>query len=430
MRHNQARFSGTNKDFIRTPYEAQTAKIWQRFTALLFSLRLLTLTGLMGMTTACVAQEPNSQLLTANAPPDYLALLGKAATAGGVIMAIIGIVKAVNEWTAIGRKNKALNRTTQLAALIQATTKMTTSQADASLLSGLRESAELEFMKAAARCYPVKRLPSKIRQLFLLYLPPQPLAIIPHFLFFSLCSLTGIALFAVGDNALDRTADANDLLAIVMIVCVTCLMQRWAALELRKANKIVLPTKHLRFGISWYPANSHWGLLSNSLLIFYGVGLLWSVLSGGASDNSVIFALWPYWQRLVMALVSCALVPIYYLWSRAESMNHSGAIKPLTLRGLGRDAFRLRPLDRFAGLLAFCLATIWCLVLVLDMRLASRIALLPDGVAGTLGLGRAWATLVPTVLFEGVFPWIAIYRGLPDLLDHGRAAAQGVECNG
>jgi hypothetical protein len=412
---------------MRAPVQARIVKFRQRFSVRLVALRLLTLTGLTGM---CLAQEPNSQAFRETAPSHLVAYISVAAAIGTVITVAIGIAQAVAAWTASGRKNRALMRATQLAALIEATVKMAPSQIDAPFLLELRESAEREFIQAAGRCYPAKQLPSKVRQLFLIYLPPRMLAYIPHFLFFSLCSLAVIAVFEIGDSILDRTAGADDLMVFFLIACLICFMQRWAALELRKRNNVVLQRKHLRCGINWYPANSYWGLLSNALLITCLAGLPLNFLSGGSAVSHTMVSVWPHWQRLVMTLVGCTLIPTYYLWSRAESLHPSRTTKPLSPSYIARRAVDFRFPECLVGTLAFCLLTLWCFVLLFDLRFVPRIASFPNGTAGRFGFAGGCTIILSGLLFDGVFPWIAVYRGLRDLLDHGRAAPQEVRHDG
>jgi len=231
--------------------------------------------------------------------------------------------------------------------------------------------------------------------------------------------------FGISSDILDKSASADDLVVFLEIVGLICFMQRWAALEWRKSRAIDLKPLRLRRAIDWYPANTFLGLLANSVLVANLGGLL--SLFGGSLYREPFDSAWPHWQHLIIVLVGCPTIPIAYFWSRSEFMHYSGAIRPLPLRDVIRAVISFRSPERLAGAFAFFFLTIWSVILLLDLRFVPRIASFPDGSVGTLGFGAAWAITLAVFLFSGVIPWIAVYRGLPNLFDRGRATRQEVQ---
>jgi len=232
------------------------------FLSLNLALRLLTVGYLIGLAHTYCAQTPDAQTVTDSTSAENLRYIREALQVGSAITIALGIMKGIAEWTAAGRKNKALERVARLATLIDATTKVSFSEECAAFISGIRVTAEEEFMRATDRCYRPKSVPSKIRRAFLIYLPPRPWAYVPHFFFFSLCSLV---VFGFGSEVLDKTADMKDFIAFLSIACLIYFMQRWAAFEWRKSRAIELTPIHLKYGVCWYPANTFLGLVANSL---------------------------------------------------------------------------------------------------------------------------------------------------------------------
>lgn len=294
--------------------------------------------------------------------------------------------------------------------------------------SELLENAQREFSVAAGRCYRPKELPSKGRRAFLIYLPPRLLAYIPHFLFFTSCALAVSAAIGIGGDVLDKTAEPSDLFVVLIILVLAFFMQQWAALEWRKNKGIPLPPRQLFRLLSWYPANTFLGLLSNSLLVVYFSSLVLAFTAKDSTPPSFIF-IWPSWQRIVMTLVACPIIPTIYLWSRSEYLLYSEKVRQLSLGDIMRLEARSMPGQSLIGLLVFFLLTIWCLVLLSDLRFVGRIALSADGSVGTAGLVGAWSAMIVVLLLYGFVPWIAVYRGLSDLLDYGPAAKQEVKCD-
>jgi len=260
----------------------------------------------------------------------------------------------------------------------------------------------------------------------LVYLPPRLGAYIPHFFFFSLCAL---AAFGIGSDVLDKTADADDLFAFGAMGVLICFMQQWAALEWRKSEGIILPLRHLNNRIDWYPANTFLGLLSNFFFIVYFIELLLAFTATPSLYQSG-YSVWPLWQRVVLAIVGCPLTAVAYLWSRAEYLHSLGEIKPLSLCDMIHRAARSKTPESVIGLLVFFLLTIWCLILLLDLTFVQRIASFPDGSVGTVGSAGGSAATVTVLFLYGVIPWIAVYRRLSDLLDHGHTTTREVKCDG
>jgi hypothetical protein len=204
-------------------------------------------------------------------------------------------------------------------------------------------------------------------------------------------------------------------------------MQQWAALEWRKGQGIVLSPRRLYHGLRWYPANSFWGLFANSLLVVYPIFLAFSFAAASASYQN--FSVWPFWQLVVFSLVGCHLIVVAYLWSRAEYLLYSGRVRLLSMRDLMRRATQPQTPESWIGLLAFFLLTIWCLILLTDLRFVQRIASFADGSAGTTGQASAWTMLLTVLFLYGFIPWIAVYRGLSNLLDYGRGNTKEVRCD-
>jgi hypothetical protein len=392
------------------------------------SIYLCGLICLIGWARVSLCQQPNVEAVTGTSFSSYLGYAGQALKVGTAITALLAIVKAITEWTASGRKNRALEKATRLATFIEALTKRESTETKSELGSELLENAQREFALAANRCYRTKAQPSKIRRAFLIYLPPRLVAYIPHFLFFTLCALAVSATVGIISDILDKTADMGDLAIVLVIGIVAYFMQQWAALEWRKSQDVLLQPRRLFVGFKWYPANSFWGLFANSFLIIFPILVIFG-LSTKDSTNTSLYSVWPVWQRIVFSLVGCQLFAVGYLWCRAEFLLCSGEIKRLSVRDLVLRVVRPQTPEGLIGLLAFSLLTIWCCVLLLDLRFVQQIASFGDGSVGTAGAGAAYSVLLVSLILYGVIPWIAVYRGLSDLLDHGRIVVQEVKCD-
>jgi hypothetical protein len=376
------------------------------------------------------SQQSGAGILTASASSGFLDFVGQAAKIGSAITVALGISKAVTEWTSAGRKNRAVERAARLASFVDALNKISTSRELSPSVQQVREKAEEEFIQATDRCYPVPSSPPKWRLLLLIYLPPRLLAYIPHFFFFSLCALAGYGIVETVNDILKGTADSSDFFGLVVIGGLICFAQRWAGLEWRHCNGIASEPKRLAFGMSWYPANTFLGLLSNSSLVLGILGLSTLFMPSGFVSAETIVDVLPRWQRVVSVFVGSASIPVSYLWSRAESMLYSGTIRPLSLRDFLRYVLEPQSPERLVGLLAFFFLNVWCVVLLLDLRFVQIATNFPDGSVGTVGIGGAFLALLLVFVLNGLVPWIAAYHGLSDLLDHGRTAPEGAEHDG
>ena len=177
----------------------------------------------------------------------------------------------MTEWTASGRRNRALEKATQLAGFVEALTKMEPAEASSGHASEMLDNARREFSLAASKCYRPKAQPSRIRRAFLIYLPPRLVAYIPHFLFFTLCALAVGATVGIGGDILDKAADFGDLAVVLVIVILAFFVQQWAALEWRKSQNVELRSRQLVAGMRWYPANTFWGLFANFFLVIFPI---------------------------------------------------------------------------------------------------------------------------------------------------------------
>ena len=129
--------------------------------------------------------------------PGFLHYVSQALKVGTAITAFIGVLKAITEWTASGQRNRALEKATRLAAFLDALRKVVPTDSELGANSELLENAQREFTQAASRCFSAKLIPSKLRLALLIYLPPRPIAYIPHFLFFTLCALAVTAAIGI-----------------------------------------------------------------------------------------------------------------------------------------------------------------------------------------------------------------------------------------
>jgi hypothetical protein len=394
--------------------------------------RLRVFVHLMGL--ACVAcwaspsfgQQPNTGGLATTSFSTYLGYASQALGVGTAITALIGIFNAISDWTTSGRKRRALERAARLAGFIEAVSKMEVG-GKVEPAAGLLESAKREFALAAAECYRARALPSSIRRAFLIYLPPRLIAYIPHFLFFTLCALAVTAAIGIGTDIHDNAADPSDLFVVLLIAMLAYFMQQWAALEWRRSQGVLLRPRQMFVGLRWYPANNSWGLFAHSFTVTYPVLLLYG-FTAGDSMNQSIYSVWPAWQRIGFTLIGCQLIGVACLWCRAEYLLHSGEMRRVSLRSLVLRVARYPTPENLVGLIVFSLLTIWCLILLLDLRFVQQIASFGDGSAGTAGAGGAYSAVLTVLIVYGVIPWIAVYRGMSDLLNHGRTTAQEVKC--
>jgi hypothetical protein len=392
-------------------------------------MRMIVLICYLFLAKESAGEESSSDALTTAVSPALFLYIGQALKFGSALTVVVGIMRAVTEWTASGRKNRRIERAARLATFANSLAARETSSQVGPELSEARERAEREFIEASARCYPKTVSPSKTRRLFLMYLPPRLLAYVPHFFFFTLCALAGFAVYGEYTRTLEDSVDVGSIVVSLEIVGLICFMQRWAALEWRKCNGLVSQPKHLGRRIIWYPANSFLGLVANSMLIIGLSGLLLGPFLPGLANYQSYTDDLCVWQRILLNLGRCFLVPVAYFWSRSESMHFSGEIKSLSPSDIVRYARDFRLSEQMVGMLALFFLTIWCLILFSEVIFVSRIATYPDGNVGTIGFGMGYALAATSLVFSGIIPWIAVYRGLSDLLDHGRSAPLGVQCD-
>lgn len=76
------------------------------------------------------------------------------------------------------------------------------------------------------------------------------------------------------------------------------------------------------------------------------------------------------------------------------------------------------------GASVFLLLSLWCLVLLFDVRYVDRLATFPDGEVGTIGIDEACFALGSLFFFNGVVPWVSVYRGLSLLLTHRQSSEE------
>lgn len=320
-----------------------------------------------------------------------------------------------------------MDKAIRLGNFVSAASKISSGDVSDPEVLEAKRSAERELIEATAGCCPPKVHLSMIRQFLLIYLPPRWVAYVPHFFFFSFWAFAGVWVYeASTDNSGD--IGVGELLGVLLVIgCFILFMQRWAALEWRRKSGEILAPDRLRFGLRWYHANSLLGLVSNSLLLVSTLALLLMPLinlMATKSGPSFVEA-WPNWRRIVMVVIGSPSLPIAYFWSRSEFLLSSGAIRQLTLREIARRARDFRFPEGLIGASAFVLLTIWCLVLILDVRYIARIAAFPDGSVGTVGLGGAWVAVGFMFLLNGAVPWMAVYRGLPMLLTYLPLSPEG-----
>jgi hypothetical protein len=218
------------------------------FPHLQIALQLLAFASVIGLVRTSFGQQPNAEAINATAFSGYLRYASQALKVGTAITAFIGILKAITEWSASGRKNRALEKATRLAAFVDAVTKMARTCGESGANSKLLENAQREFVQVSSRCHRAKSAPSKIRQAFLIYLPPRLIAYIPHFLFLTLCALAVSAAIGISGDILDKSADVGDLM-VVLIIGVPGLLHAamgCTGVEERSRNRIITSTP-----ISW-----------------------------------------------------------------------------------------------------------------------------------------------------------------------------------
>jgi hypothetical protein len=362
-----------------------------------------------------LGQDNNAQAVTSTPTFPYGEYAEFALKIGTGCTVLFGTLKAFSEWSAPGRKKRAMEEAVRLANFVDAVSRIPDLDGSGAELREANERAQKELAEATAGCYRTGTPPSRVRRIFLLYLPTRWSAYVPHILFFTLCALLGDGIYAAfTDNSQDMTK-GEWCWVFFLIGCLLLLMQRWAALERRRENGEILAPTRLMFGLHWYHANSFLGFASNSWLVFNAIGLLlmpWTYSTMSTVQSTFLDA-WPNWQRIVMAIINAPALPIAYFWSRSEFLIASGAIRPLKLREIVRRSSHFRFPERPICASVLFLLTIWCFVLVLDTRNIGRMAAFPDGSVGTTGLSSAWFGLVFVFLLVGAVPWIAVYRGLP-----------------
>lgn len=217
-----------------------------------------------------------------------------------------------------------------------------------------------------------------------------------------------------------------DLDGMLTIVCIIIFVQRWACIELRRAYSETLVPAKLVAGLYWYRANSFLGLIANAVILLAIFELLGFPIGFRASGSAVsIGQAFPAWQLILVSIIGAPLLLLAYYWSRAEYFIGVGGVRPVTALEIMRQSRDLRFPERLIGLLCFLFLSVWCVLLLFDVKYLARIAAFPDGSVGTLGFGVAWMVIVLRFLFWGVIPWLAVYRGLPLLFNYDSLSIEG-----
>jgi hypothetical protein len=167
-----------------------------------------------------------------------------------------------------------------------------------------------------------------------------------------------------------------------------------------------------------YPANNFLGLVANVMLTVTILNL--PVVHVSTAATTLSDHLFPLWQQVPLALSYSLSLPIFYFWSASEFRHSTGQLRNVRFQELRESAINYRQPEKVVGTVAFLMMSARLLILIADGFYIPRLSAFPDSGTGTIGLVTASIVMLTVVIIQGGMPWLAVYRGLSDLLDTGR----------
>jgi hypothetical protein len=377
-----------------------------------------------------VAQTTIAPASTANETKTWLTLLGACAGLGTVLTSAVNMFRWFSERSAARRKLENMTYALKLEEFIAAESRLSAATRNARELQNATAVARCELQSSLRKLDNTVQPISTLRRMALLYPPKHRLAWIPHTMFYAFCIF--IPLFAVSaftdDDSGFNFADKCAVLILVMIIA--SVFQRWGALEYRIAETVHLGPIDMR-AVRWYPSNNRHGLLSNVMIGMGAFSVITTVgfLFGIGSSAALPFDPISRWEHAVSFLLCSSFIPLGWYWSQAEFMYLGRVKRTPHLRDFARLVREAQAAEQYVGIGMLGLLAIWNLVLLWRLRTVPLSASLPD----SDGTGRiGW--VVPSIqnagyiLLVGLWPLMAVYRGLWSLNDYAATAPSTELC--
>jgi hypothetical protein len=308
-----------------------------------------------------------------------------------------------------------MERVIRLSRFIEAINANANGQSISSKVVAVERQAKAEMEATLARVYSRPKPLSRWRQFLLLYIPTGPRAFIAHFLFFSLTALGVFGIVSTIQDVFNSSFEWGELAALIVIFTASLAPHRWAALEWRRSKMEILKPVHLPLGLHWFPPQSLFGLIANIwlLLEFFWIpfaAVLWEFGFQFSNVPEVV----PRWESTCAFLLSGFSLPLAYFWARTEYKISSGELHRNS-RSLLRSLMAPRSVQGAVGTVAFVAISAWLIIDVIDIRILPSMSSLD--ITGS-GYGFVCAEIIGFVIgmvFSGVLPWLAVYRGLSEI---------------
>lgn len=362
--------------------------------------------------------SPPAEMKTATSV-DYRLWVAIATGCGTILTGVVNLVRWIRDRSNAARKLENVSYALKLKDFIEASEQLTTSVRNEVLSQRATAIAHEELSSALSSLDTSPKPIPRWRRLGLLYAPRGWRAWIAHSLFYG--SLLLLALFIVAVMQNDTGLESGELFGVfALLLLIPIPLQRWGALEYRfHAGIRLMPTR--RGPITWYPANSGLGFLAHGMIL-YGLFLL-AIATGLLKIwSGVPFLPSPGWKSTIHLVFTCAFIPVGYCWSEAEFRYSTKSNLAPSLSRFPALLAATRRTHEVVGVLALALTLVWCFVLLYDLRHIFTLATLPDGDGtGQVGIALAVCAITVQVIFVGVWPLIAVYRGLWSLYEDAHA---------
>ena len=336
------------------------------------------------------------------------------AALGGLITAIVNVVRWSRERSSASRKAEAVSNALKLREFIDSEHNLRAALGVESESQAAISSAKRELRVVLAQLDASPRPMSKLRRLMLFYAPKGPKAWLAHSLFYAAFIFSGVLVIAFCSGDLEDVESAEAIRVFLYLALLVVLFERWAALEQRISNNLALKPRAIG-PFCWYPANSGYGFLAQIMLVL-GFAVIASYCAELVSPGAFLFMPLPRWELVPLALIRCAFLPVGYVWSEMEyNCSKQPLVKKRNFNEFLAMTLRAPTTEGLVGSIALAAVTAWNVILLLNLRSIPAFASFPSTTgfdpAGEVGLAGAIWSYLALLLFVGWLPWLAIYRG-------------------
>ncbi len=334
--------------------------------------------------------------------------------AGTAITTLLGVQKAVSDWTAKGRLRRKELRITELTALSRELELIPSSGEDKVAKVQAADKARDQLRIALERYVEPTPPTSNWRRAFLLYAPSSVSGWIAHFLFHCLGSIGIYGLFSqLSDNSFEDDWRASVGIFIVIGILMF-FFHCWAVIARRQKSESWLEPTQAFMGVRWYRANSLLGLMANSMCV-WGLGnfIAYGFLRNGSGSAPPSIPLWEWYTAM---LIQASFIPMGHFWARTEYLFTVGKTWQPKMHALGRMTRRGISFESKLGIFILVFLVIWFAITLVNFRLVSIFSRYPSEKLSQVGIEGAIPFFLAFAFINGFLPCLAVFRGLQNLL--------------